>query len=331
MYFQSQPAREDLLKAELFNKYFYSIFTKTSTEVSEFITSSSPDDHNSLTEVVIDEEDVYNAMCNLDSSKATGCDGIGPKILKTCASSPYKPLHYLFNKSLQYCQMPTDWLTHIIVPVYKSGDQSNIQNYRPILLLSNISKVLERIIYDKIISFVSHQITPYQFGALKGRSTCQQLLILLDHITNSGSQTDVIYLDISKAFDSICHKELLDKVYSMGVKIRLWEWFKCYFSGRRQKVQINSCQSSLLAVISGIPQGSILGPLLFIIYMNDLPGYINFAKSLMFVDDTKCYSSIRSSLDSDILQKDLDSTVSWSRKWNLSFNPTKSVVVSYKQ
>ena len=91
LYLQLQPAREDLLKAELFNKYFYSIFTKTSTEVSEFITSSSLDDHNSLTEVVIDEEDVYNAMCNLDSSKATGCDGIGPKILKTCASSLYKP------------------------------------------------------------------------------------------------------------------------------------------------------------------------------------------------------------------------------------------------
>ena len=136
---------------------------------------------------------------------------------------------------------------------------------------------------------------------------------------------------ISKAFDSICHKELLDKLYSIGVKGRLWEWFKCYLSGRRQKVQINSCQSSLLPVISGVPQGSILGPLLFIIYMNDLPGYINLAKSLMFVDDTKCYSSIRSSLDSDILQKDLDSIVSWSRKWNLSFNPTKSVVVSNKQ
>ena len=181
--------------------------------------------------------------------KATGCDGIGPKILKTCASSLYKPLHYLFTKSLQYCQMPTDWLTHIIVPVYKSGDRSNIQNYRPISLLSYISKVLERIIYNKIISFVSHQITPYQFEALKGRSTCQQLLILLDHITNSGSQTDVIYLDISKAFDSICHKELLDKVYSIGVKGRLWEWFKCYLSGRRQKVQINSCQSSLLPAI----------------------------------------------------------------------------------
>ena len=157
------------------------------------------------------------------------------------------------------------------------------------------------------------------------RENCQQLLILLDNITNnySGSQTDVIYLDISKAFDSICYKELLDKVYSIGIKGKLWEWFKCYLSSRRQKVQINSYQSSLPPVISGVPQGSILGPLLYIIYMNDLPGYINFAKCLMFVDDTKCYSSISSSLDSEILQKDLDLIVSWSRKWNLSFNPTK--------
>ena len=99
----------------------------------------------------------------------------------------------------------------------------NIQNYRPISLLSNISKVLERIIYVKIISFVSHQITPCQFEALKGRTILQQLLILLDYITNSGSQTDLIYLDISKALDSIPHKELLDKVYSVGIKGKLWE------------------------------------------------------------------------------------------------------------
>ena len=106
----------------MFNKYFYSIFTITSTEVSEFITKSSPDDHNFLSEVVIDEDNVFIALCNLNPTKATGCDEIGPKILKICGSSLYKPLHYLFTKSLQYCQMPTDWLTHIIVPVDKSEE-----------------------------------------------------------------------------------------------------------------------------------------------------------------------------------------------------------------
>ena len=166
---------------------------------------------------------------------------LGPKYLKPVPAIYTNPFTIYSPKAYSIVKCPlTAWLTHITVPVYKSGDRSNIQNYRPISLLSNISKVLERIIYDKIISFVSHQITPYQFGALKGRSTCQQLLILLDHITNFGSQTD-IYLDISKAFDSICHKELLDKVYSIGIKGKLWEWFKCYLSCRRQKVQINSC------------------------------------------------------------------------------------------
>jgi len=337
LYFQSESASEDLLKAELFNKYFYSIFTKTSTETPEPFANSLSDNHNSLSddynslsEITIDEEDVYTALSNLDPTKATGCDGIGPKILKNCVDYLYKPLHYLFTKSLHHCHIPTDWATHIIVPVYKSGERSNIQNYRPISLLSNISKVLERIIYDKIITFVSHQITPYQFGALKGRSTVQQLLILLEFITNSTSQTDVIYLDIKKAFDTIPHKELLDKIYSIGISGKLWEWFKCYLSHRKQRVQVNSCLSSLLPVVSGVPQGSILGPLLFIIYMNDLPSYINYAKSLMFVDDTKCYRTITSPQDNETLQNELNSIVSWSRKWNLSFNPNKSVVISYK-
>ena len=184
--------------------------------------------------------------------------------------------------------------------------------------------------YDKIIISVSNQITPHQFGALKGRSTLQQLLILVDHITNSSTQTDVIYLDISKAFDTIPHKELLDKVYSLGIKGKLWEWFKCYLSGRNQKILINGCLSPPLQVASGVPQGSILGPLLFIIYMNDLPSYISSAKSLMFVDDTKCYCNINSTLDNDILQNELNLIMSWNKKWSLSFNPTKSVVMRYK-
>ena len=163
MYFQSESVEEDHLKAELFNKYFYSIFNKNFSDVPQSSTNTLPDDHCLLSDVVIDEEDVYTTLMNLDPAKATGCDGISPKILKICASCLYKPLHHLFTKSLQHCYMPSDWLTHIIVPVYKSGERRNIQNYRPISLLSNTSKVLERIVYDKIITSVSNQITPYQF------------------------------------------------------------------------------------------------------------------------------------------------------------------------
>ena len=156
---------------------------------------------------------MHTAQFNLDPTKATGCDEIVPNILRICADYLYKPLHYLFTKSLRYSHIPiqTGQCIRIIVPVNKSGEQSNTQNYMSISLLSNISKVLERIMYDKIITFVSNQITPYQFGALKGRSTLQQLLIL--YITNANTLTDVIYLDISKAFHTIPHTELMDKIY----------------------------------------------------------------------------------------------------------------------
>jgi len=122
LYFQSESASEDLLKADLSNIYFYSIFTKASTEAPEPFVNSSSNDHKSLSETTIDEEDMYTALSNLDPTKATGCDGIGPKILKNCADYLYKHPHYLFTKSLHHCHIPTDWATHIIVPVHKSRE-----------------------------------------------------------------------------------------------------------------------------------------------------------------------------------------------------------------
>ena len=150
---------------------------------------------------------IGNVLFNLHPSKAIGYNGIGPRILRTCADCLPKPLFHLFIKSLQHCIIPADWLTHYIVPIYIL-----VTNYRPISLLSNISKILERIVYDKIISHVSNYISPLQFGTLKDRSSLQQLLILLNHIINSNTQIDVIYLDIRKAFDSIPHRELLVKL-----------------------------------------------------------------------------------------------------------------------
>ena len=129
-------------------------------------------------------------MINLDPSKATGYDGIGPRILKTCPDCLSKPLLHLFVKSLEHCIIPVDWLIH---PIFKSGEKNLITNYRPISLLSNISKILKRIVYDKIISYVSNYISPLQFGAFKGRSSLQRLLILLDHIISSNAQTDNLF------------------------------------------------------------------------------------------------------------------------------------------
>ena len=173
------------------------------------------------------------------------------------------PCHHLFTLCLQSCCIPLEWCIHSISLVFKCGDKSMVRNYRPISLLCNISKVLERLIYDGIIDTVSKYIVDSQFGFLQHRSTLQQLLIYFEdifHALSEKASVDVIYLDLSKAFDSVQHNELL---------VKLWQWFQFYLSNRSQFVKINGQLSEPLPVISGVPQGSIFGPILFLIYINE--------------------------------------------------------------
>ena len=169
------------------------------------------------------------------------------------------------NTSLSNHNIPSEWRIHVITPVHKSGDKSLVNNYRPISLLSNTSKILERLIYNKVTCHVSRFMSSQQFGFFKNRSSVQQLLVLFDTIMNTDHQIDIIYFDFKKAFDSVPHNELLHKLKAMGISGNLWLWFKSYLLNRQQCVKINNNYSHLLPVLSGVPQGSILGPLLFLI------------------------------------------------------------------
>ena len=145
---------------------------------------------SSLSDICISELDVFRVLRSLDVTKAKGCDGISPKLLKTCALSLYQPLHHLFSLSLSQKYLPLEWRTHLIKPIIKSGDKSSIRNYRPISLLSVVSKVLEKLVYNSIVDFVSDSMSVSQFGFLRGRSTLQQMLVFFNSLLNSASQTD---------------------------------------------------------------------------------------------------------------------------------------------
>ena len=218
-------------------------------------------------------------------------------------------------------------MAHSLHNIHKSGDRSSVKNYRPISLLCTVSKVLERIMYKNIIGFVNNSIVANQFGFLKNRSVLQQLLLCQQHIINSSNYTDVVYLDFKKAFDSVSHNELLCKLWSFGICGNLWKWFRGYLQHRYQCVSVNHVLSGTLPVISGVPQGSILGPLLFIIYINDLPQSAVNSSLLLFADVTKCIKKINDSADSYALQQDLNSIASWSLSWNLPFNESKCTLL----
>ena len=327
VHYDSISASTDGDAAELFNQYFFSIFNRQNVPLPP---SSNP--QATLDSISFSDADVHKILSSLAPDKAKGIDNIGPQILKACSLSLYILLSHLFAQSLNNSSIPQEWLIHLICPIHKSGDKSDVSNYRPISLLCTVSKVLERLVYNKIIDFISPQISNYQFGFLARRSSLHQLLMFLNSVFTSllvKNSTDVIYLDIKKAFDSISHQSLISKLSTVGIRGVLLEWFSCYLTSRQQCVTIRGSISHFLPVLSGVPQGSILGPLLFILYINDLPLALQKALPLIFADDTKCITSIASISDCYSLQEDLNSLAIWSQQAGLLFNHNKCSLLRF--
>ena len=257
-----------------------------------------------------------------------GLDGIGPNVLKYCALALYQPLYRLFRVSILNHSLPTEWKIHGIIPIFKSGDKGSVANYRPISLLSCTSKVLERLVYDRLADYLRKFFSPAQFGFCMNHSAQQQLLLFYHKIFDSrpaSSQWDLIFLDFYKAFDSVVHSDLLVKLRKLGVTGDLWLWLRDYLTNRFQCVCIGESRSELLHVKSGVPQGSILGPLLFLVFVNDLSEVVVNSQFAMFADDCKCAKLVSGLQDSNKLKKDLVNLCTWSLQWKLKFKEVKCV------
>ena len=270
---------------------------------------------------------MYQVLIHLDISKACGPDILSPHRLKEAASVISPSLAGLFNKTIQDGSLPEDWVSANIAPVFKRGDKHLISNYRPISLTSIVSKVLERLIHHKLYSFLEQQevISHTQFGFHKRRSTVHLLLSAVDdwvRTLNQCGSTHCLFLDFSKAFDTVPHQRLLLKLQHYGVEGCLLNWFRAFLMHRRQRIVINGCASHWTPVLSGVSQGSILGPLLFALYMNDLPCSLTSCVK-MFADDVALYYNVWQERDCLTLQNDLNAIASWCALWQMKLNPSK--------
>jgi hypothetical protein len=315
-------------KACAFNKYFASIFSTWNKEYPPLETYTD----DNLGSIRIDVNQVQTELQKLDVTKAPGPDGIPTYLLKTCANEIAPLLTEIYNNSLSTSKLPTEWKRANITPVYKKGDKLDTNNYRPISLLPIVSKVLERCIYNNIIDHIRPNISPSQHGFLSKSSTNTQMLSFFQLVNNTldnRTQTDLIYFDLSKAFDSVPHPPLIAKLKTFGIHDRLLDWFKDYLTDRKQRVTIDGHHSTWLPVTSGVPQGSILGPLLFLLYINDLPTKLNNdTDCAIFADDTKIGRPIQSPDDETKLQQDIDNLSTWSHTWGLKFNTKKCKSIS---
>ena len=330
MQYRDTTANSPKSKATLFNNFFYSNFTFDDDNLVYPNITTNIDER--LRDIRFDIVDIRIILDHLDVSKATGPDNIPGRVLKECAREIAPSLTKLCNLSLSLGEFPSQWKRANVVPVYKKGDRNLCDNYRPVSLLCITSKILEKAVFNKLSDILLSKLSKIQHGFLRGRSTITQLLGVINDISSNldiAGQTDIIYLDFSKAFDSVSHKLLLHKIKKYGINGSLHKWFTSYLSGRNQRVVVEGSESPWLPVVSGVPQGSILGPMLFLLFIDDISDNISSeSKMSLFADDAKLYRFIKSLHDCSILQRDLYTLENWSKIWKMNFNAKKCKIMS---
>ncbi len=322
-------------RANFLNEYFSSVCT-TDDGKSPTIDRVVPDDVF-LDSVTFTPEKVLAAIKKIKRNKASGPDGYPPLVYRNIATALATPLSLIFTSFMSVGKLPLEWTHAIVTPVYKSGDASNVANYRPISLTCVASKLMERIIVTDMLCFLREHnaISKQQHGFLQGRSTSSNLLETLSDWTLSiqNKQSVVVaYIDYAKAFDTVSHAKLLSKLSAYGITGNLYNWVSSFLHNRTQQTRVGSALSNTVNLPSGVVQGSVLGPLLFVLFINDVSKILNndhcFCK--LYADDLKLYTSLCSNDNASVLQSKLDDLYCWSITWqlNISFKKCATMCVS---
>jgi hypothetical protein len=317
-----------------FSDYFRTSFSTPSSNNLQTSLSPSSDSPVSLSSIEVNPDEILNILLKLDPAKSAGPDDLPACFLINCAKSLVVPVTLLFKRSFSEYSVPSLWKSAYITPVHKKGLKTHIVNYRPISKLCILSKVLEKVVYNQVYEALKNSFSPNQHGFLRRRSTVSNLILMNEYVTeamDSGYQVDVIYTDYSKAFDRIDHAMLLSKLYNIGISGDLLRWFSSYIDNRSQAVVVNNYMSGWVAVPSGVPQGSLLGPLLFNIFINDISKCIIHSELLCFADDMKIYRKLKSSQDSVLIQSDLARLDDYCQTNKLDLNPSKCFSVTFSR
>ena len=316
--------------ADKFNKFFSDVFTE---EDIEHVPTKENETNEILENVRITEGAIKEKIKNLKENSAAGPDGIGSKLLKATANQIAKPLGQIFRKSLGTGEVPSDWRRARVIPIFKKGPKGDPGNYRPVSLTSIVCRILEAIIKDELMAHLkkNNLLRNSQHGFLKGRSCTTNLIQFMDRTTkilDEGKSADIFYLDFAKAFDKVPHERLLVKLKSKGVGGEMFNWIAAWLKNRTQAVGVNDDESDTSAVKSGVPQGSVLGPPLFDIFIDDLDECAELISLLLkFADDTKGLQEIGGPADRDKLQQTLDNMVEWAATWGMMFNIPKCKIM----
>ena len=291
---------DDRARAEAFSEFFKSVFKDHSGCKVNLEKPTLPKVNTSLYYIQVKVEEISKLLSSLDVHKALGSDNMPTVLLKECAESLAPSITAVINFSLREGVQLTNWKKANVSPIFKKGNSNLAENYRPVSLLPVISKAQERCVVSRLVPHVKNVLYPFQHGFQRGKSCVSQLLEVFQDIRQAldrGVETDIIYLDFAKAFDSVCPAKLVTKLKLYGIGEPLLLWFYSYLVGRAQRVVVNGTCSTWTEVGSGVPQGPILGPILFLLFVNDMPNVVSSARIAMFADDSKCYKIIEQASD----------------------------------